>query len=389
MTDSLDRRSFLTHTVAGLGALTAGSLLAADPEPAAKRVKVGVIGCGSVSRFYFPHLKASPYAELVSACDVVVDRATSWAQKVDVPNVYSNVQDMLKGAKFDLFVNLTDMQEHEELNRLAIEAGKHVWSEKPIANTLGGGQKLMDLAKQKGVRIWGAPTAVQSPQFAYMSKQIQAGRLGRIAVGHGSYGHGGPDWSSFFYEKFGGSLPDLGVYNLTSLTGLLGPAKSVMGMTSIVNPTRHIHGKGDVPVVAEDNAVVIVEHANGVLSHVECGFNYFTPHEHSGGDQDHRTIMITGSQGVLCLMGYDWAPHAVQESYISQPSMQRVATDRGNYKYENGASLVAECLATGKEPLFTPEHSLHVVEIMNAAVKSQETGQRIKIESTFKWPIVA
>jgi predicted dehydrogenase len=72
-----------------------------------------------------------------------------------------------------------------------------------------------------------------------------------------------------------------------------------------------------------------------------------------------------------------------------QPSYQRTVTDKSDYVWQQGASLVAECLATGKEPLFTPEHALHVVEIIVAARRSQETGRRIELTSTFKWPVVS
>ena len=73
----------------------------------------------------------------------------------------------------------------------------------------------------KNLRLWGAPAVVNSPQFAFMSKTIQEGKLGRIASAHGQYGHTGPTWSAFFYEKGGGSMPDLGVYNMATLTGFL------------------------------------------------------------------------------------------------------------------------------------------------------------------------
>ena len=70
------------------------------------------------------------------------------------------------------------------------------------------------------------------------AKALASGKLGKVAAAHADYGHTGPDWSAFFYEKGGGSLPDLGVYNLTSLTGLLGPAKNVVALTSIVTPSQ-------------------------------------------------------------------------------------------------------------------------------------------------------
>ncbi|MHC4176432.1 MAG: Gfo/Idh/MocA family protein, partial [Planctomycetota bacterium] len=180
-----------------------------------------------MSTKYLPHLSACPFVELVSTCDIIPERARRAARRFKVPEHYPHIGKMLAGAPFDLLVDLTDMQEHYRLNKQALGAGKHVWSEKPMANDLAGGQELIDLAKKKGVRIWGAPTVVMSPQFSFMAKTLVEGKLGRVAAGHASYGHLGPGWSSFFYEKGGGSMPDLGVYNYTTLTGLLGPARSV------------------------------------------------------------------------------------------------------------------------------------------------------------------
>ncbi len=385
MQDGINRREFGRQgAVAGAAAL--GTAFAADDRPA-KRIKVGVIGCGSVARKYFPHLSTCPFVELVSTCDIVPERAEARANQFKVPHRYPHIDKMLAGAAFDLFVNLTDMQEHERLNRQAIEAGKHVWSEKPIANTLAAGQDLLALAKTKGVRVWGAPTAVNSPQFAFMAKVLAEKKLGWVAAANASYGHLGPGWAEFFYTKGGGSLPDLGVYNLTTLTGLLGPAKSVVAMTSIVTPTRTIEGKGDIRVTEEDNAMVLIDHGEGIISQTQCGFNYFTAAEHDAGDQNHQTIVITGTRGTMCLCGYDWAPHGVDLSLGKKTTKE--ATDAKGYVWEQGASLVAECLATGKETLFTPEHALHVVEIMTAARASQLEGRRVPIRSTFKWPVVA
>ena len=90
------------------------------------------------------------------------------------------------------------------------------------------------------------------------------------------------------------------------------------------------------------------------------------------------------------LVGYDWAPHGVDLTYRNQPNppMERFCTDPVVYSWQSGASYIAECMATGKKSLITAEHALHVLEIMVAALESQETGRRVKIESTFKWPII-
>ncbi len=387
----LDRRSFLEHAAASGAALTlAGATTAAAAVGSGKkRIQVGVIGCGSVSNSYLPHLSQCPYVELVSTCDIIHERAVDQAKNHKIPHHYPHIDDMLAGADFELLVNLTDMQEHEHLNRAAIKAGKHVWSEKPIANSLAAGQEILEQAKAKGVRVWGAPVVVSSPQFAFMAKQLATGVLGRVACAHAHYGHTGPTWSSFFYEKGGGSLPDLGVYNITSLTGLLGPARSLVAMVNIVTPTRKIDGKGEIQVTEEDNAMVILDHGDGQLSHIQCGFNYFNPHGHGGGKETRHTISILGTHGNMGLVGYDWEPLGVDVSTDKSPDHMRHSTDAQGYVWPQGASLVAECLATGKEPLFTPEHALHVVEIICAARESQSTGRRIDLKSTFKWPVIA
>jgi predicted dehydrogenase len=383
----LNRRAFLRQSTVSLAAAPLLARAAVTPS-ASRKIQVGVIGCGSVSRMYFPNLAACPFVELVAACDIIPERAKAAAEKFRIPNHYPGIDRMLAGAPFDLLVNLTDMQEHEHLNRQAIEAGKHVWSEKPIANSLATGQELLALSRRKGLRLWGAPTVVQSPQFAFMAQTLAAGTLGRVASAHASYGHLGPDWAAFFYSKGGGSLPDLGVYNLTLLTGLLGPARSVAAMTSIVTPKRNIQGKGEMTVTEEDNAMVLLDHGHGVLSHIECGFNYFNPDDHAYAGQDHHTLSVTGRQGLMKLAGYDWGPHAVDLSTAREPKFKRHADAKHDYVWENGASLCAECLATGKEPLFTPEHALHVVEIITAARESQVAGTHVKLTSTFQWPVV-
>lgn len=382
---SLSRRQF--PTVVAAGAALASAALESHASTPVKRIRTGVIGCGSVSNAYLPVLKESPFVELVSVCDIKIDRAQRQADRFDVAHVYPDVGAMLAGEPFDFLVNLTDMQQHEAINRRAIESGKHVWSEKPIANSLQAGQKLLQASIDKGVKLWGAPITVQSPQFAWMHQQIQAGALGRIAAAHADYGHEGPGWSAFFYEKLGGSMPDLAVYNLTTLTGLLGPVKKVTSMLSIVTPNRKVDDKGMIRVEEEDNAMLLLDHGRGVISHVQSGFNYFNPHGHDGSKESRHTISIVGSDGYMGMVGYDWAPLGVEFASLQAPQLQRHATDAQGYVWQQGAALAAESLATGRQLLVTPEHALHVLEIITAARTSSATGQHVELTSGFRWPL--
>lgn len=393
------RRRFIGNVgILSSAAVLSPGILAPDSQeqktgktalPLNRKVKVGIIGCGSVMNCcYTPHLLSSPYAEIVSVCDIKPERAKAAAEKFKIANWYPHIDKMIGGVDFDLMVTLTDMQEHGRLNRIAIMAGKHVWSEKPMANTYREGRELYDLANSKGLRIWGAPAVVNSPQFAFMAKQVNESSLGRIAAAHAHYGHTGPDWSAFFYEENGGSMPDLGVYNIASLTGLLGPARSLVAMTNIITAERKVNDKGLIRVKAEDNAQILLEHTTGALSHIQCGFNYFDPYGHEGAGQDRPTISIVGSKGNMHLIGYDWHPIRIEMATESQPETQKLCTDSSTYVWQEGASAICESLSTGKEPLINAEHALHVLEIIEGARESQATGKRISLKSAFKWPVI-
>lgn len=386
--NNISRQEFLKKT-----ALASAAMLVSSMESWAisedKKLKVALIGCGSVSNRYLPQLLSSKMIEVVSLCDIKYDRAVAQNKQYNVgAQTYRNIDEMLAGVPFDMMVTTTDMQVHGELNKKALNAGKHVWSEKPMANTYAEGKALLDLAKSKGLRIWGAPAVVNSPQFEFMSKAIQEGKLGTISAAHGQYGHTGPTWSAFFYEKGGGSMPDLGVYNMATLTGLLGPARTVMAMTSVVTKERVVDDKGKIKVVAEDNAQILLEHDKGVLSHVMCGFNYFDPHGHEAGNQTLHSIQVYGTKGNMRLIGYDWETNGVSMDTSETEPPKLLCTDKGGYEWQEGARVVGESMVKKTEPRINVEHALHVLEIIEAARRSSEQGVRIQLKSTFPWPMV-
>jgi predicted dehydrogenase len=384
----MNRATFLQNT-----ALAGAAVLLSSLESFAKEnnkiIKVAIIGCGSVSNRYIPHLQGSSLVKIVGLCDIKHERAIAQNKQYNVGAItFSSIEDLLKGVDFDLMLTLTDMQMHGALNRKALMAGKNVWSEKPLANSYAEGKQLVELAKAKNIRIWGAPAVVTSPQFEFMSKTIQSGKLGKLASAHGQYGHTGPTWSSFFYEPLGGSMPDLGVYNMATLTGLLGPAKSVMAMTSIVNKNREIDNKGIIEVKEEDNAHILLEHENGIISHVMCGFNYFDPFGHEAKNQTLHSIQIFGDKGNMRLIGYDWEPKSVVlDTSWTNPPETHVTNDQG-YQWQEGATKIATSLSTNIEPKIHVLHSLHVLEIIEAARKSSKEGIKVLLSSSFPWPMV-
>ena len=389
MNKKISREEFLKTTALASAALLVSSIEGWAAAVNEKKLKVGLIGCGSVSNRYLPQLLSSKLIEVVSLCDTRYERAVNQNKVYNVnAKTYRNIDEMLAGVPFDMMVTTTDMQVHGELNKKALLAGKHVWSEKPMANTYAEGKALLDFAREKKLRLWGAPAVVNSPQFAFMSKTIQEGKLGKIAAAHAQYGHTGPLWSAFFYEKGGGSMPDLGVYNMATLTGLFGPVKNVMAMTNIVTAERTVEDKGKIKVEAEDNAQLLMEHDNNILSHVMCGFNYFDPHGHEATNQSLHSIQIYGTKGNMRLIGYDWETNGVVVDNSETEPPQLLCTDKGGYEWQEGARVVGESIIMEAEPRINVEHALHVLEIIEAARTSSATGMRIKLTSKFPWPMV-
>lgn len=391
---NIDRRNFI-KAAAATGIL-AKTVFAGTPQgTSAKKIRVGHIGCGNVAlNAYIVAMQASPFIEIVSTCDIIHSRAEALAKKFGIPKYYYNVHEQLAGPEFDLLVNTTSMPSHFEVNEAALEAGRHVWTEKPMALEVSDAHRLIELARKKGVKIYPAPTVVTSPQFKFMAETIASGKVGKIFSAHATYGHEGKLWSPWFFQKGGGSLYDLGVYNVGTLTGLLGPARSVVGMYGISTPMRTVHPHDgppeDVKVTADDNTMLIMEHDNAVFSHIQTGYTYFSGRDDKDISRTDYTMDLTGTDGIMHLAGYDWGPHGVDMVYRTETEpgkMERYCEDPGTYTWQGGPAYVAECMLTGKPSLITAEHGLHVLEVMNACLESQETGRRVKIESTFNWPI--
>jgi predicted dehydrogenase len=119
-----------------------------------------------------------------------------------------------------------------------------------------------------------------------------------------------------------------------------------------------------------------------------CGFNYFDPHGHEAGSQALHTIQVFGDKGNIRLIGYDWETNGVVLDNSWDEPAKLLSTDKGNYVWQQGATVTGESLVNNTEPLINVEHALHVLEIMEAARESSALGKKINLKSTFPWPVV-
>jgi predicted dehydrogenase len=346
------------------------------------KIKVAVVGCGNVSESYLPDLILSEYTEIVALCDSKAERVKAMAEKHGIDRCYTEFDQMLQGVQFDLMVNLTSMNLHAPFNKKALEQGIHVWCEKPVATDLAAAHELLDISRRTGAQLYCAPNAPASPAFRFMSECISSGKLGKVTAANGVYGWSGPEWGAWFYRKGGGVLFDLGVYNITTLTGLLGPAKSVIAMSGIAIAERKVHDEENpIQAEADDNVAIIIDHGNAVYSTIQTGFVY-------AAQREDWTIQLIGTEGAMTMQGYDWEPKGVNLYTKESSKWELHALDQKGYSWAGGASYIAECLATGKKPMLQAEHAIHVLEIMQAAEESAKTGRRIEISAEFAYPLI-
>jgi predicted dehydrogenase len=342
-------------------------------------IRVGVIGCGNVTWNYVPHIHRLNFprkrAEIVLMCDVVPERGDKMREQYGVEQFTTDERAVIDCPDIDLILVLTSMPEHGRLAKAALEAGKHVLVEKPMAMTLAEGKELVEVARRSPGYLICAPHVVLSPTYQEMWRHIHNGDIGRVYTARGFYGWSGPWWGPWFYQPGGGSMFDLGVYNVTTLTGLLGPVKRVMAMSGVAIPERVVDGKM-MQVETDDNAHLLLDFGQTTYAVVTTGFTI----------QRYRVpgIEIYGSEGTIQMIGEDWAPRGYE---LWQNSAGHWKTyEHGPWPWSDGIRHMIECIEQQTKPVITPEHAYHVLEIMLATMESGRTGQSVTIESTFEPP---
>jgi predicted dehydrogenase len=160
-------------------------------------------------------------------------------------------------------------------------------------------------------------------------------------------------------------------------------------MTAVLNATRKVEDKGEVKVEADENTMLIMNHGNGVLSHVQTGFVYFDGERLPTAEKRKLyTIDIMATKGTMHIQGWDWEAFGVDVACQGEAVLETQCRESWDYSWVGGASYVAKCLLTGQKSLITPEHGLHVLEVMNACHESQRTGRRVAVKTSFPWPII-
>ena len=337
---------------------------------------LGVVGCGSVF--------AGPYGEMIerlgdrvhvaAVYDIDERKRRGAAAHYDVDPDLAAPEAVSGHDAVDVVLVLTSMNEHGALAREALEAGKHVLVEKPLATSLDEAAELVEVAGRAPGLLVCAPHIVLSPTFRAVHEAVRGGAVGRLLTARARYGWAGPWWGEWFYRPGGGSLFDLGVYNVTSLCALLGPARRVTAMVGIAIPERVVDGR-TIRVQADDNAHVLLDFGDSRFAVVTTGFTM----------QKYRSpaIELYGDEGTLQLLGDDWAPEG-WELWRNDEGVWRVHPESDpHWQWTEGLRQLVDCIETGRPTITCPQHAYHALEIMLAAQAAGRDGVARAIESDF------
>jgi len=345
-------------------------------------IRIGIIGYGSVGSGPYTRqikrMQSEGYpVEVVQVCDSREERRQVAKERLRVSNFTQRYQEVLENDAVDLVLVTTSMREHGPVAEAALHAGKHVLVEKPMAVDLETAQELVELSQtSKGLLVC-APHVVLSPTYQEMWRRVHRGELGKIRLARAFYGWAGPNWGQWFYQPGGGALFDLGVYNVVSLTGLLGPAKRVTALAGTTIQERVVDDEM-MKVEAVDNAHVLIDFGEGVYAVVTTGFTI----------QKYRcpAIELYGDKGTIQMMGDDWDPNGYELWLNDVGAWQIHGESDPSWPWTDGLRHLVECIQTGSKPVIQPEHAYHALEIMLAAEAAGKDGRTREIASTFTPP---
>ena len=344
------------------------------PRPAP--VAVALIGAGSASRAYLRTLDA-----LVAAGDavegLVCDRRAKTRRELvarrPATRAVADDDDVLS-SDADLIVITTAPATHAALTRQALEAGKHVVVEKPFASNPDEGRELAELARARDLLLAVAPFVQLSPAFAMLGAWVREGALGRIHSARAMYGNPGSTWASWYHTSGVGPLGDIAIYNLKSLTALLGPVREVRCLQSRSDIERDIL-KGREP----DPDVV-----HAVLTH-EQGTTSVVMASHAVWAYRRPAIELYGSDGTANLLGDDWDPEGIEVYRTEWGHWRDYPSPDRTWNWTDGLRSAVEALRSGRWGAFSLDHDVHILDVVDACRRSAAAdGAMVTVTSGFE-----
>jgi predicted dehydrogenase len=370
-------------------------------------MRVGIIGCGNISDIYVRNAKLFRDIEIIACSDINPPAAERLARKYSLREM--SVGDLLAADDVEIILNLTLPATHAEVSRAAIAAGKHVYSEKPLATSLQDAVALVEEAEVKGLRVGCAPDTILGAGLRTAKALIDEGRVGQIITGLAAVMTKGMEhWHPnpvVFYQKGAGPILDLGPYYISALTALLGPVSQVRAVGQI-SPVERRFGEG--PKKGETFSVDTFTTLNTILS-FSSGANVsflasWDVWKHGvrpielhgtlasirvpdpdtfGGDVElsanKRLLNIHDASNVaLVSRQVDWLINKTDEKPfggINYPLGNPVVA---NYR-SLGLAEMASAIVEGRPHRCSGRFALHALAVMLGIIESAESGQAVTI----------
>lgn len=379
-----------------------------------EKLRIGVIGLGDICEVYFKTLLARPDQVSVTACaSRGLEKAQAAASRYGIPKAYESAERLLADPEIDMLLNLTPPAAHGKYNLMALRAGKHVYTEKPLAATFAEGREIMALAAEKGLTVGCAPDTFLGGRIQTMRDLIDEGVIGSVtgAAGFVAYAgvetfHPNPD---AFYQPGAGPLFDIGPYYITALLSLLGPVKRCCAMGKRTFDTRTIPGgprRGEsIPVGVDTYTTGVLEFACGALATLLFSFDVC--------DSVLPRMEVYGTGGTLCMpdadpldgpnlfggelwlrtrADYRWGPlprdpEQAAKAWTGVP-ITRPYTSTSHAENSRGIGLLdaVEAIAEGRAPRAGGDMALHALEIMESMLSSAREGRFYELKTSFERP---
>ena len=347
-------------------------------------MKVGLIGCGTISPQYLKNLPAYPGVEVAACSDIIMDRARSRAEEFGVP-IACTTEELLANPDIDIAVNLTVPADHMDLSLAAIAAGKHVYSEKPLAVEREDGDAILREARKAGVIVGCAPDTFLGAGIQTCRKLIDDGLIGRpVAAMASMLGHGHEHWHpdpAFYYQVGAGPMFDMGPYYLTALVALLGPVRRVSGTHGRAFDRRLITseplGGTSINVEVSTHVAGILDFENGAIGTIVTSFDVWA--------SEIPWMEIYGTEGTLSVPDPNTfsGPVRLQRG---RGEWEEVPIDHPEGGRGIGVAEMADALRNGRRSRVDAAMASHVLDIMHAVHESSDHDRHVALRTNCDRP---
>ena len=350
-------------------------------------MKIGMVGVGAISGIYLENLtQVFKEVEIIAVCDLIREKAEKAQKEYNIPKIYDTMYELFADDEIDIVLNLTRPYEHFEVTSEALKAGKHVYSEKPLAATLEEGLELVRLAQEKNLMLGGAPDTFLGAGIQTCRKLIDDGFIGKpvgamasmICHGHESW-HPDPE---FYYKHGGGPMMDMGPYYLTALINLLGGIKSVTGVARTSFDQRIITSQPNagtiIDVEVPTHVTGILEFENGAIGTLLTTFDVY--------NKGQARFEVYGSEGTLIVPDPNTFDGPIYLLRKEESEFKEIPLlfDYANNSRGLGLADMAKAIETGRSFRANHNQTLHVLEAMVAFKTSSDKRAAVDLQSRFE-----